>query len=87
MCSQTGARCIPKAIALLLALIAAVAFFPSLGNAQKSAKNSAKQDVIDLLTGDVPSDQVAQEARKSGISFQVPPPWPRKFTTLADPMI
>ncbi|MDR3677994.1 MAG: PDZ domain-containing protein [Acidobacteriota bacterium] len=71
MCSQPGARCIPKAIALLLALIAAVALFPSLGNAQRAAKKLSKQDVIDLLTGDVPSDQVAQEARKSGISFQV----------------
>lgn len=71
MCSQPGARCIPKAIALLLALIAAVALFPSLGNAQRAAKKLSKQDVIDLLTGDVPSDQVAEEARKSGISFQV----------------
>ena len=68
-CSQ-GKR-IPKILALLVALTATVAFLPSIGNAQKAAKKLAKQDVIDLLTGDVPSDQVAQEARKSGISFQV----------------
>ena len=68
-CSR-GKR-IPKILALLVALTATVAFLPSIGNAQKAAKKLAKQDVIDLLTGDVPSDQVAQEARKSGISFQV----------------
>src|SRR5208283_2856505 len=44
---------------------------PSLGRAQKAGKKLTKQDVIDLLTGDVPSDQVVQVARKSGISFQV----------------
>jgi len=56
---------------VLLVAIAAVAFLPSFGNAQKPVKKLTKQDVIDLLTGDVPSDQVAEEARKSGISFPV----------------
>jgi hypothetical protein len=51
--------------------MAAIALIPSLGNAQKVVKKLTKQDIIDLLTGDVPSAQVAQEARKAGISFQV----------------
>jgi hypothetical protein len=71
MCSHSGVRRIPKSLTLLLALLAAIALLASLGNAQKAAKKLTKQDVIDLLTGDVPSDQVAQEARKAGISFQV----------------
>ena len=71
MGSHSGGKCIPKILALLLALIAAIALTPSPGNAQKAAKKLTKQDVIDLLTGDVPSDDVAEEARKSGISFQV----------------
>jgi len=70
MVSYSGGRRIPNILALL-ALMAAIALIPSFGNAQKVAKKLAKQDVIDLLTGDVPSDQVAQEARKAGISFQV----------------
>ncbi len=68
---QLGGKCILKTRALLLALIAAIALGPSLGNAQKVAKKLTKQNVIELLTGDVPSDQVADEARKAGISFQV----------------
>ncbi len=66
-----GGKRIPRILALLLVLIAAIALIPSLGNAQKAAKKLTKQDIIDLLTGDVSSDDVAQEARKSGISFQV----------------
>jgi hypothetical protein len=58
-------------LALLLALIAVVALSPSLGNAQKPVKKLAKQDILDLLVGDVSSDDVAQLAQKSGISFQV----------------
>ena len=71
MGSHSGGKRIPKILALLLALLAAIALIPSLGKAQKAAKKLTKQDVIDLLTGDVPSDQVAQEAQKAGISFQV----------------
>jgi hypothetical protein len=71
MGSNLEVKRILKTLALLLALIAAVALIPSLATAQKAAKKLALQDVIDLLTGDVPSDQVAQEAEKAGISFQV----------------
>jgi hypothetical protein len=71
MGSYAGGKCIAKTLALLLALMAAIAFIPTPGNAQKAAKKLSKQDVIDLLTGDVSSDDVAQEARKSGISFQL----------------
>jgi hypothetical protein len=71
MGSHARGKRIPKVLALLLALIAAIALIPLLGSAQKAAKKLTKQDVIDLLTGDVPSDQVTQEARKAGISFQV----------------
>ena len=71
MGSYSGGRCILKILALLLALMAILALIPSLGNAQKVAKKLTKQDVIDLLTGDVPSDEVAEEARKAGIAFQV----------------
>jgi hypothetical protein len=68
---NAGGKRTSKPLALLLALIAAMVLIPSLGNAQKAAKKLSKQDVIDLLTGDVSSDEVAQEARKSGIAFQV----------------
>lgn len=69
----SGGRRNPKILALLLVLMVAIAFIPSLANAQKAPKKLTKQDIIDLLTGDVSSDDVAQEARKSGISFQVTP--------------
>jgi hypothetical protein len=68
---HSGLEHIPKTMTLLLALLAVIAIVPSFGNAQKSAKKLAKQDVINLLTGDVSSADVAQEARKAGISFQV----------------
>jgi len=62
-----------KTLALILVLIAAIVLIPSHGISQKAFKKLTVQDVIDLLTGDVPSDQVAQEAEKAGISFQVTP--------------
>lgn len=71
MGSNLEVKRILKTLALLLALVAAIALIPSLGTAQKAVKKLALQDIIDLLTGDVPSDQVAQEAEKAGISFQV----------------
>jgi hypothetical protein len=71
MRSHSGGKRIPRTLALLLALIAALAFVPPIGNAQKSVKKLTEQDVIDLLTGDVSSADVAAEAQKSGISFQV----------------
>ena len=42
-----------------------------LGAAQNGEKKLCEQDVLDLLTGDVSSADVAKEAQKSGISFQV----------------
>jgi hypothetical protein len=71
MCSYSDDNRSVKTLALLLALIALLAFAPSFGSAQKAQKKMSVQDVIDLLTGDVPSDAVAQEAQKAGISFQV----------------
>jgi hypothetical protein len=62
---------IPSVIVLLLALAAATALFPASGSTQDAAKKLSKQDILGLLTGDVPSDEVAREAQKAGISFQV----------------
>ena len=73
MCSRSADNRILKTLALLLALTAFLAFAPSLGSAQKAARKLSVQDIVDLLTGDVPSDQVAEEAQKAGISFQVTP--------------
>ncbi len=71
MRSESGGKRTRRILALLLAFAAAVAFTSTFGYAQKAPKKMSKQDVIDLLTGDVSSDDVAQEARKSGISFDV----------------
>jgi hypothetical protein len=71
MGSESGGKRNQRVLALLLAFAAAVAFTSTFGHAQKALKKMSKQDVIDLLTGDVSSDDVAQEARKSGISFDV----------------
>ena len=71
MCSYSGGRRIPRTLALFLALIAAIAFVPSLSNAQNVTKKLTEQDVIELLTGDASIHDVIEEARKSGISFQV----------------
>ena len=71
MCLHSRGKCIPKMLALLLALMAVIAVLPSPGSAQKPVKKLAKQDILDLLVGDVSSDDVAQLAQKSGISFQV----------------
>jgi hypothetical protein len=73
MGTHSWGKSIPKTLVPVLALLAALALFPGLGNAQKTPKKLSKQDVMDLLTGDIPSDEVAQEARKAGISFQVTP--------------
>jgi len=70
---RSGGKCTLRILASLLALVAAIAFHPSLGTAQNGSKKLSKQDVIDFLTGDVSSADVAQEARKDGISFQVTP--------------
>lgn len=62
-----------KSLAVILIAIVAIALFPSPATSQRSSKKLSKDDIVNLLTGDVPSDEVAQEARKAGISFQVTP--------------
>jgi hypothetical protein len=64
-------KCGSKALAIMLAFAAAIALTSAVGNAQKASKKLSEQNVIDLLTGDVSSADVATEARKDGISFQV----------------
>jgi hypothetical protein len=71
MGSHSRGKCIPKILALLLVLMAAIAFLPAIAGAQVTPKKLTAQDVIDLLTGDVSSADVAKAAQKSGISFQV----------------
>lgn len=71
MCSHSGGKRIPRTLALLLALIAALAFVTSRGNTQNVVKKLTEQDVIELLTGDASIPDVIAVARKSGISFQV----------------
>lgn len=63
MSLQSRRTFISGTLALALALTSVAV------SAQKSAPKLSKQDVINLLTGDVSSDDVAQQARKSGISF------------------
>jgi hypothetical protein len=58
---------------MLLTLMAGVAFLSSLGIAQITGQKLSKQEMIGLLTRDVPSGQVAAQARKSGISLHVTP--------------
>jgi len=73
MCSHSGDNRILKTLALVLALTAVFAFAPSFVTAQNAGRKLSVQDIVNLLTGDVPSDEVAKEARKAGISFQVTP--------------
>ncbi len=72
MCLKSGKRRALRFLALLV-MGAGIALISPQANAQRSTRKLTKQDVIDLLTGDVPSSQVADEARKAGISFQVTP--------------
>ena len=69
ICESVGKNCTRKISAAVL-LILAMALVPSLA---KGANKLTKQDIIDLLTGDVPSERIAAVARESGISFQVTP--------------
>jgi hypothetical protein len=71
MCSHSGGKRIPRKLALLLALIASLAFVTSLFSAQTVTKKLTEQDIIELLTGDASIHDVIAVARKSGISFQV----------------
>ena len=73
MASYPGRYLSVRTVALLLALTATSILIPATASAQKASRKLTKQDVIDLLTHDLPSDAVVQEARKSGISFQVTP--------------
>jgi len=68
---HSGDKRYPSRFALLLAVWVAMALLPSLGNAQRAPQKLSAQDIIDLLTNDTSSDDVAKEARDEGISFQV----------------
>lgn len=71
MTFHSGRKPIPLTLALVLALAMPGIIRPPICNAEGAAKKLSQQDVLNLLTGDVPSDAVAAEARKSGIAFQV----------------
>jgi hypothetical protein len=68
MLPDTRARLIRKVLAILVMLIAVMALCPRSAHSQ-GAKRLSKQDVLDLLTGDVPSERVAAIVKKEGISF------------------
>jgi len=59
------AKCVAASFLTVLAVVAVLC--PFSGRAQN--KKLSKQDVIDLLTGDVASERVAQIAKNKGISF------------------
>jgi hypothetical protein len=69
MCASLGKNCAGKIFAAVL-LTAAMVLLPSLA---KGANKLTKQDIIDLLAGNVSSADIAAAARKSGISFPVTP--------------
>ncbi len=72
MLSYSGGHRILKTLALLLALSAVLLFIlPSRSDLNAGGKPLSVDDIIGLLTGDVPSSDVAQEAQDAGISFQV----------------
>ena len=71
MGSHSGDKRYSNLFALLLALWVAMALLPSLGNAQRTPQKLSAQDIIDLLTADTSSDDVAKTAKDEGISFQV----------------
>ena len=73
MPSHSSREFILKTVVLLLAFTAATAMLPSLINAQPAGKKLTKQDILDLLTSDVSSDDVAKTAQDAGISFPVTP--------------
>ena len=65
------AKHISKAPAFLVILIAAIALCPCSAHSQGTVKRLSKQDVLELLTGDVPSERVAAIARERGITFEM----------------
>jgi hypothetical protein len=54
---------------LLIALLGAFTLCPLSAQAQAAGKGLSKQDVIDLLTGDVPAERVAAIAKQRGVAF------------------
>jgi hypothetical protein len=60
-----------KVLALLVIALAAVALSPFSAYPQNTGKKLSKQDIIDLLTGDVTSERVADIAKEKGISFDM----------------
>lgn len=79
MGSQSGDKRNSNLLALLLALMVAIALLPSLGSAQKAHQKLSSQDIIDLLTNDMSSDDVVKAAQAEGISFQVTPSVEKKI--------
>src|SRR5690242_7749783 len=73
MRSGSGRHSNLKSLALLLALVAATVLVPSFDSAQKSRKPLSADEIVNLLTGDVPSSEVGREAQDAGISFQMTP--------------
>ena len=69
MSSHQQGRHIYRILILLLILLAAIIFTPVPAHSQGAGKKLTKQDVIDLLTGDVPSERVADIAKQRGVSF------------------
>jgi hypothetical protein len=64
-------KLIHKVLAILVILIGVMALCPRSAHSQGTAKRLSKQDVLDLLTGDVPSERVAAIAKEKGISFEM----------------
>ena len=64
---HSGDKRCSNLLALLLALAVAMALPPSLGNAQKAHSKLTSQDIVDLLTADTSSDDVAKTAQEEGI--------------------
>ncbi len=60
-----------KTLALLLAVTMVFVLAPSVGTTQPAGKLNSSRILLIFFTGDVASDQVAAEAQKDGISFQV----------------
>ena len=58
-------------LSAILAVFIALAFCLPGIKAQKSSKPLAKEDVLELLTGDVPPERVAGIVRERGVSFKL----------------
>lgn len=60
-----------RTVLLLMLLVGAFTLPPLAALPQTTGKRLAKQDVIDLLTGDVPNERVAVIARDRGVAFEM----------------